>query len=306
MKLPNFLIIGVEKSGTTSIYNYLKQHPQIYMSPVKETNFLEKNWEEIDAEIRAKINLERVRSGRKERIDTFDKYCQLFEAATDEIALGEVSPNYLFHYQSSSERILKYVPHAKLIAMLRNPVERAYSDYLMHVRDVIGTTRSLSEQLQYRSNSSFTLRKGLYSEPLEYFFAKFNRDQIKIYLYEDFCQDPIGIMQDMYRFIGVDDAFCPDMTKRSQVAQVPKVESLNALLKTKNPLRSTAAAILKFILPLEVRQNLRSSLINMNSQGKEKAQLAAEERQQLIEFYRGDILKLQDLLGRDLSAWLDA
>ncbi|MEQ8956354.1 MAG: sulfotransferase, partial [Coleofasciculus sp. C2-GNP5-27] len=76
MKLPTFLIIGVQKAGTTSIYNYLKQHPQIYMSPVKETNFLEKNWEELETQ-------------RKAKIDTFEKYCQLFEGVTDEIAIGE-------------------------------------------------------------------------------------------------------------------------------------------------------------------------------------------------------------------------
>ncbi|NEP01043.1 MAG: sulfotransferase [Symploca sp. SIO2E9] len=292
-KLPTFLIIGVQKAGTTSIYNYLKQHPQVYMSPVKETNFLERDWETIAPEV---VN--------KNGIDTFEKYSQLFTGVKEELAIGEASPNYLFHYESASERILRYLPNAQLIAVLRNPVERAYSDCLMHVRDAIGAgkSRTLSEQIKSKSNSSFTLRKGLYSQQLKYFFDAFGKDKIKVYLYDDFSKKPVDTIQDMYRFIGIDDHFCPDMSKKSQVAQVPKVQFLNTLLRKQNPLREFAASVLKNFLPLPLRQNLRSSLINMNSTG--KTSLSLEERQELVEFYREDILKLQDLIQRDLSSWL--
>ena len=92
MKLPTFLVIGIEKAGTTSVDNYLKQHPQVYMSPVKEPNFLERDWEHADlSKMKPKQN----------RIDTFEKYCNLFGDVTEEKAIGEVSPNYLFHYQES-------------------------------------------------------------------------------------------------------------------------------------------------------------------------------------------------------------
>ncbi|NEO31535.1 MAG: sulfotransferase [Symploca sp. SIO3C6] len=292
-KLPTFLIIGVQKAGTTSIYNYLKQHPQVYMSPVKETNFLERDWENLAPEV---IN--------KNGIDTLEKYSQLFAGVKDEVAIGEASPNYLFHYESASARILRYLPDAKLIAILRNPIERAYSDYLMHIRDAIGAgkSRTLSEQIKSRSNASFTLRKGLYYEQLKYFFDAFGKEQVKVYLYDDFSKKPLDTIQDLYKFIGVDDTFNPDMSKKSQVAQVPRVQFLNTLLRKQNPLRKFTASVLKNIIPLQVRQNIRSSLIDMNSTG--KPSLSTEERQELVKFYREDILKLQDLIHKDLSSWL--
>ncbi|MEQ9667893.1 sulfotransferase family protein [Coleofasciculus sp. G2-EDA-02] len=294
MHLPTFLIIGVQKAGTTSIYNYLNQHPQIYMSPVKETNFLEKNWEEIEDQ-------------RKAKIDTFEKYCQLFTGVKDEIAIGEASPNYLFHYESSSERIKRYVPNAKLIAVLRNPVDRAYSDYLMHIRDAIGKGKrtSLSEQIKYRADKSFVILKGFYYKHLQHFYEEFDREQIQVYLYDDLSKKPIEFMQNMYRFVGVDDTFLPDVSKKAQVAKVPKNTAVNNILRQQNPLRTIVSSGLRLILPLEVRQNLRSRLIQMNSQEKKAAPLSPEDRQQLIELYREDILKLQDLIQRDLSAWLN-
>lgn len=293
MKLPTFLIVGVQKAGTTSIYNYLKEHPQVYMSPIKETNFLEKDWEKAAPEIRSK---------KGNGIYTFEKYCQLFAEVKDEIAIGEVSPNYLFHYKSSSECILRYLPNVQMLAILRNPVERAYSDYLMHVRDEISTDRSLSYHIK-RRHSSFTILKGFYSEHIAYFGDKFGHDTLKIYLYDDLCKDPVGLMQDIYRTIGVDDTFIPDISRKAQIAQVPKVKFLNTILRKPNPLRSLVAGGLKYVLPLDVRQNIRSRLININSQ-KTVPPLTPAERQQLVEIYREDILKLQELIQRDLSSWL--
>ena len=295
MKYPNFLIIGVQKAGTTSIYNYLRQHPQVYMSPIKETNFLEKDWEKVGRE----QNLYNSNG-----IDTWEKYCQLFADAKDEIALGEASPNYLFHYESSVERILKYVPEAKLIAILRNPIERAYSDYLMHIRDEIGEQLSLKAEIELRPRSSFLLKKGFYSTQLKYYFENFDNSQIKIYLYDDLKANPIKLMQDLYKFIGVDSSFCPDMSEKVQMAQIPKSRLVNKLLKKQNPVRSFVAKNLKLFLPEAQRQKLRSQLIKLNSDGKEKAKLSQEERKMLKDLYQEEIVSLQELIGRDLSGWL--
>lgn len=296
MKLPNFLIIGVQKAGTTSIYNYLKQHPQVYMSPVKETNFLEKDWEKLAKDKPSKS---------QNKIDTFEKYCELFKDVTNEIAIGEASPNYLFHYNTSSELIQRYVPNAKLISILRNPTERAHSDYLMHVRDAIGTqNKSLLDQVKYSSHKSFVLRKGFYYEHLKHFYDKFDRQQIRVYLYDDLRKDAVKFMQEMYRFIGVDDSFSVDVSHRAQTAKVPKNQTVNKLLQKPNPLRNSVASVLKTFMPEETRQKIRSSLVNLNSNDKSKAALSPEERKALIDLYRNDILQLQDLIDRDLSAWL--
>ena len=295
MKYPNFLIIGVQKAGTTSIYNYLGQHPQVYMSPIKETNFLEKDWEKVGKE-QSLYN--------SNGIDTWEKYCQLFAGAKDEIALGEASPNYLFHYKSSVERILKYVPEAKLIAILRNPIERAYSDYLMHIRDEIGEQLSLKAEIELRPRSSFLLKKGFYSTQLQYYFEHFDKSQIKIYLYDDLKANPVKLMQDLYKFIGVDNSFYPDMSEKVQTAQIPKSRLVNKLLRKQNPVRSFVAKNLKLFLPEAQRQKLRSQLIKLNSDGKDKAKLNQEERKILQDLYQEEIVSLQELIGRDLSSWL--
>lgn len=295
MVLPNFIIFGVEKAGTTSIYNYLKQHPQIYMSPIKETNFFEKDWENALPEVKAK---------KRNGIYSLEKYCQLFEAVTDEIAIGEVSPNYLFHYQESVKTIKAVLPDAKMIAILRNPVDRAYSDYLMHIRDVIGQPQTLKEQLKHRPQQSFTLRKGLYYEPLKHYFDAFSKENIKIYLYDDLCQDAVELMQDIYSFLNVDSMFKPDTSYKSQVAQVPKNKNFNYLLRVKNPFRTSVASFLKMFLSEKKRQMLRSQLLSLNSTKKASLTLSSDERSLLLEYYREDILKLQGLINRDLSAWL--
>jgi hypothetical protein len=295
MKLPNFIIFGVQKAGTTSIYNYLQQHPQVYMSPLKETNFWNKDSKDI------KPN--RI-PNKSPKILTFEQYAQLFDDVKDEIAVGEASPNYLFHYQTSSELIYQNLPQVKLMAILRDPSERAYSDYLMHIREAENGGKTLIEQLKYSSHKSYVLRKGLYYQPLKCYLEKFNQDQIRVYLYEDLCKSPMQFMQNMYKFLGVDPTFCPDTTRKSQEGKLPKNQAVNNLLRTQNPIRKAAANALKIIMPLQVRQNIRSQILQLNSIDKKQLPLPAQDRKLLIDFYRDDILQLQELIGRDLTNWL--
>ncbi|MEM9907106.1 MAG: sulfotransferase, partial [Cyanobacteria bacterium P01_D01_bin.44] len=275
-RLPTFLIIGVQKSGTTSIYNYLKRHPQIFMSPVKETNFFEREWTQELPEVLAR---------RKTPINTLADYTQLFVGATDEIALGEASPNYMFHHQRSVELIHAQIPDAKLIAVLRNPVERAYSDYLMNVRDAVGKQhRSLAEQVKTRGESSYVLLKGKYTDSIQHFIDVFGADQVQVFLYDDLRKDAIAFMQQMYEFIGVDTTFTPDTSRKAQTAQVPKNQALNRLLKTENPVRSAASGLLRVLLPAAARARLRSQVISLNS-GSKKQGLSAEDRALLQDYY---------------------
>ncbi|MGB3511688.1 MAG: sulfotransferase [Microcoleaceae cyanobacterium] len=298
MKLPNFLIVGVQKAGTTSIYGYLKQHPQVYMSPVKETNFFSTDWE--------KKTENKSDTKKKKRIDSWNKYCELFQNVKNEIAIGEASPNYFANYKTSSQMILRYVPDVKMIAILRNPVDRAYSDYLMHLRDGInvGKVRSFSEQVKFRADTSSTIKKGFYYSPVKHYFDTFGQEKLKIILYDDLSKNSLGIMQDIYKFIGVDDKFNPDTSIRQQAAAIPKNQAMNNLLQTKNPIRTAMSSTLKVLMPLEMRQKIRSSLIKLNSGGKELKPLSSEDRKLLTDFYREDILQLQDLIQRDLSSWL--
>ena len=296
MKLPTFLIVGVQKAGTTSIYNYLQEHPQVFMSRIKETNFLEQDWSSLPPE-----------KQNKNGIVTIEDYAALFADVRDEIAIGEASPNYLFHYESSAARIKKYVPDARLIMVLRNPIERAYSDYLMHIRDAINTNStkvmSFSEQIDKRAHKSFIIRKGFYATPVKYYLDCFDKDQIKVFLYDDLVRDPQQFMEEFYTYIGV-DSFQADVSKKVQQAKIPKNQAINNLLQSKNPLRAFVANTLKTVVPLETRQNIRDRLINFNSQSKKSMPLTDSDREKLINLYREDILQLQYLIDRDLSGWL--
>lgn len=302
MTLPNFLIFGVQKAGTTSVYSYLRQHPQVYMSPIKETEFMSRDIAAAEATDQNEAAPQLTPGGRR-RILTIQDYQALFDGVKDEVAIGEASPNYLFAHQRAVPNIQKYAPEAKLIAILRNPVERAYSDYLMHVRQVIGNRRSLAEQIKTKADSSHTLLKGCYYEGTRHFLETFGADQVKIFLYDDLQQDSDKLMREIYRFIGVDSHFQVDTRQRQQAAEVPKNQTFNQLLRTHNPLRTAAGTLLRVVMPEAQRQKLRSRLISANSQGKDAAPLSSEDRALLENYYRDDILRLQDLIGRDLSSW---
>ena len=302
MTLPNFLIIGVQKAGTTSLYNYLREHPQVYMSPLKETDFLSYKPPLISESGSASAENLLTKGGRK-RILTIDDYRELFDGVRDEIAIGEASPNYLFLHEQSVQMIKKYVPDAKLIVVLRNPVERAYSDYLMNVRELVGNRKPLAEQVIGSAQSSYTLLKGRYYEGMKHFLEAFPPEQIQILMYSDLTKDSDRFMSQLYDFIGVDSSFKANTQKRQQTAQVPKNQNINKLLRTRNPLRSAAGAMLRAVMPEAQRQKLRSRLIAANSQGKEGLPLTNEDRQLLENYYRDDILRLQDLIATDLSDW---
>ncbi|MEL7331415.1 MAG: sulfotransferase [Cyanobacteria bacterium J06560_2] len=302
MVLPNFLIFGVQKAGTTSIYGYLSQHPQVYVSPLKETDFFCRDLSEAAAE--AATGPQLTRGGRK-KILTLADYEELFSGVTDEIAIGETSPNYLFRHEQAVPGIQANAPNAKLIAILRNPVERAYSDYLMHVRQVVGNRKPLAEQVATSPESSHTLLKGRYYEGMKHFLAVFGPEQVTVFLYDELRKDTPGLMRQIYSIIGVDPGFEANTERKAQTAQVPKNQSVNQLLQTKNPLRTIAGSVLRRVLPEEKRQALRSRLIAANSTGKEGLPLSAEDRQLLENYYREDVKRLQDLLKRDLSGWFE-
>src|SRR5436309_11753413 len=139
MTLPNFLIIGAAKAGTTSLYHYLRQHPDIYMSPVKEPAYY------ASASVAA-------RSGRSRGIRTRAAYERLFAAAGAERARGEASPQYL-NDDAAPDRIAADLRDVRLIVSLRNPVDRAYSSYLGRVAG--GTERRRVDEAMRRGTYYF-------------------------------------------------------------------------------------------------------------------------------------------------------
>lgn len=292
-KLPNFLVIGTVSAGTTSIYYYLRQHPQIYMSPVKEPRFFSYDGE------KESFGGPKIKSPS---VTDYETYCSLFRNVKDEIAIGEITPTYLYH-PKSPHSIYKYIPDAKLIAILRNPVDRAYSNFLRVTKQGREPCTTFAQALEdeperIKQNWSSTFHHkqvGFYAEQLARYYALFPKNQIKIFLYEDFCTKPTQIIKEIFEFLEVDSSFVPDIAYKSNVNGIPKNRFLYALI-SENPLRP----LLIPFMPLSLRavvSRLKNTMI-------EKPKLAPELRQQLIEDYREDINKLQHMLQRDLSTWL--
>ena len=298
-RMPNFLIIGAAKSGTTSLYHYLSQHPDVYMSPVKEPNFFALEGERPS--FRA--------PGADERINRWsvtdpDEYRNLYKGANGERALGEASPVYLYSERAVG-RIKHHVPDARLIVILRNPAERAYSGFLHLLLNGRETVKGFGEALaleeeRRRENWDWIWHyksMGFYHEQLSRYYEAFGPDQIKVYFYEDLEGDPAGVVRDAYGFLEVDDSFVPRPPARYNATGVPRSRRLNDLLRTDNPLKSA----LRPLVPKKFRRKL---LMNMQNRILVKPPVPERERRQLVEEYGEDVTKLQGLIGRDLSEWL--
>jgi hypothetical protein len=306
MTMPNFFIVGAQKAGTTSLYHYLNQHPQVYMSPIKEPFF-------FDPELDSKGEvLRREFGGHRQppRFTNIDEYSTLFEGARGEKAIGEATPLYIYA-PGTAERIERYVPGAKSIALLRNPADRAYSAFLyalrMGVEPLTDFAQALREEpFRMRNGWHYIFHyrsRGLYYQQLKRYYEVFGRERFGVWLYEDMREDPASVAQSVFRFLEVDDTFASDTSSRYNPAGVPASQSARAAMRATNRavwvLRKVLAPT-SSILPLafKMRRAVQSRVLT------EPPPIDPELREELVEGYKEDILRLQELIGRDLSIWL--
>jgi len=290
--LPNFLIIGAPKSGTTSLYEYLREHPQVFMSPVREPNFFSFGMGELPAPTAPGIRM----------IRDLDAYCRLFSGVTSETAIGEASPSYL-RVPETAGRIRRYVPGAKLVAILRDPIERAYSAFLMLRRNGWETLTDFDEAIEAEQRGERRerpyLERSRYAPQLRRYLEHFPREQLQIHLYDDLRDDAARLVRDTYRFLGVGTSFEPDSTRRHNAAgSFRSLRTQRFLDELPRPLRSTAERL----VPLNVRKRAYWRLRAWNT--RPQPPMPPGTRKRLLPLVRDDVLALQDLLGRDLSAWL--
>lgn len=275
--LPNFFLAGAPKSGTTSLYHYLDQHPEIYMSPIKEPNY-------FASEIRLDRFSERLRP-RAERdakalqtylagpmrekrfggiVTEWADYQKLFREADGRKAIGEASVCYLWS-ESAAANIRRCIPDARIIIILCNPVEMMFSMdiHTLRSRAIELTFREAIEMgLEQRGGAIDVMHPfldfGFYHGQVKRLLENFSQDRVRVYWYEDYRADPARMLADIFRFLEVDSNFLPDMSQRYLEAGMPDVV------------------------------------------------LGAADRAFLVELYRDDIGQLGRLLGRDLSSWVGA
>ena len=278
MTLPNFLVIGAPKAGTTSLHVHLRAHPQVFMPDLKEPRF---------------FGYEGEGERLKFPIRTLEEYAALFEPVTDEIAIGEATPHYLV-YPHAAQRIHDLIPGARLIASLRDPVERSYSVYQMNLRN-----RGVNEGVPFIEaiGKDQSLRET-YGDMLARYFALFPPEQLKVILLEDLEKAPQATIRALYGFLGVDPEFVPaDLLKVANPGGEPRNKLLHTMLSDPR-LRQFSRAF----FPNALAERLRG----LRSRNLEKQPLKPEDRRAAIGFFRDDILRTQDLIGRDLSSWLRA
>jgi hypothetical protein len=303
MTMPNFLLIGAAKSGTDALSEHLSQHPQVYMSANKEPHFFVA---EGQPEIPYRGPRDRDTITRLDSwVSTLEEYQALFEGVTTEQAIGEGSTWYIYD-ECAPVRIRRHMPHARIIAILRNPADRAYSAFTMMLRDGRETTADFSRALAMEDERVrdgweplwHYLRMGFYHGQVKRYYDTFDPARVRVILYDDFLERPGEMMRDLFRFLQVDDGFEADTTRRLNVSAVPKNLAVQRFITGQNPIKAIARAV----APDDLRQRIKEKLVH--STLTKPAPLAPELRQQLAGVYREDILRLQELIGRDLSRWL--
>ena len=298
--LPNFLIVGAAKSGTTSLYHYLGQHPQVYMSPVKEPKFITAQF--LEFPLRGKGDDE----AEKSIIKNFDDYKKLFKKVKNEKALGEASIDNLYFYEGAIKYIKQYFGDVKIIIILRNPIERAFSQYVMfkNHREYLSFEDALDKEEERKSKNwaFFWYYKdlGFYYYSVKAYMENFN--QVKIYLYDELRDDSLGLMNDIYKYLEVDDTFVPEMDVKYNVSGIPKNKAVYSLVFKPNLFKKVITKpVLRFFLTEEKRKKLAEKF---RKKILRKEKIKPETREYLRNIYRDDILKLEGLLGKNLSHWL--
>ena len=296
--LPTFLVIGAAKAGTTAVYEFLRQHPQVFMSPVKEPHFFALEGEPIaffgpgDAE-----SINRV------GINDLNRYRALFAGAGGYRARGEGSVSYLYSPRAP-RRIAEHLAEVRLIAVLRDPVERAYSTYLYQRSRGLEPAATFADALadeprriaggwhhiwHYRA-------MGDYGAQLARYLEVFEKDRMLICFYDDLVHDAHAFMRRGFHFVGVDEGLRLDTRVAPGASGVPRYPLLETVLFRNRALKRSLRAALPERLLARVGSRLRRRTL---ARPPLDPALAASLRQG----YRRDLETVEAITGRDLSDW---
>jgi hypothetical protein len=290
--LPEFFLIGAMKAGTTSLYRYLAQHPQLFMPTLKEPNFY------ALVDVPADDLPERTR--RQSSLLRSD-YQHLFRRSAPDQRVGEGSIRYLTTARAAAH-IAADRPDARFIAVLRDPAERSWSHFVANrdvgVEPIADFQQALDAEKERRGRGIHHQQLayqwlGLYDQHLRAFDSLFPRDQFCFLLYEDFSTEPAAAVRRVFEFLGVDPDFAPDMTIRHHVTGEARTPALAWLLGHRE-----SRERLKRWLPVGLTAQLGRTLRNP------RPSLDPLLRERLVDACRADIERLQARLDRDLSAWL--
>jgi Sulfotransferase family len=320
--MPNFFVIGAPRSGTTSLYEYLAAHPDVFMSTVKEPDFFIRPSLALAHPLRGaeRANLDADAARFDDLAQDLRSYRSLFASAAGQARVGEASAIYLGN-PIAPWHLRAYVPDAKLIAVLRKPTERAFS-HLVHAKRIyaehgqvsaVGADgMSVDEAFaaavdtallngpfdETTSDPEVWVQSGFYHLHLTRFLSYFPAEQLKVFLFEDLSHRPRELMREVFGFLGIDETFELPTTEAFNASVVPRNQRLFSFFTTTNSLMRKARAL----APTKVRGIAMRTRNRLLGTGKPPADPGLSGKLDAI--YRNDILALQDHLGRDLSHWL--
>ncbi len=288
---PNFFIVGAPKAGTTSLHRYLESHPDICMSTVKEPNYFSATEIEQD-------NL--YYDDAPHFIDEI-KYLELFENCKDVHIIGEASVSYLF-YPNIASKIHTFNADSKIIIVLRNPIERAYSHYLMDYTsgyfnntfdEIVQKQGNLKDPSIYQQ----VVELGLYVSQVKRYMEVFERENILILFQEEMFKDTENTVQLVYKFLNVDNSVLLKTDKKLHAYKEPKGFLAKFLY------RST---FFKSIIRKFVSKDIKLKLKNLLVKERVKPKMSNEARGELLRLYKNDVQELESLLNIDLKEiWKD-
>lgn len=305
-RLPDFVVIGAGKSGTTSLNEYLKEHPHIFMSTRKEPNFFA-----YELANEKDFNLKSSKEFYKDSVLKLEDYLQLFKGSKKDQLLGEVSNTYL-NSEMACTRIRHHIPNAKLIAILRHPADRLFSRYSHYTREGLlpedgGLDRVFDKSTSWWKRPDM-ITEGLYYGQLKRYYDNFPKENIRVYLYENFIDDTAAVVEDLFKFLEID----PAVKVATDIVYNKSGTVKNKAVDNIVGQNSAIILLLKKIAPslhFWMKENVRVNrwLYNLRNKNLQKADFSPKLRKEIVEkIYAQDIKKLSGLIDQDLSHWLKA
>ena len=289
--LPNFLVIGAAKAGTTALHWYLAEHPTVFMTRVKDPSYFAYGTDAEGRLLWGDPELHRF------PVRSLADYERLFADAAGFAAVGEASTMYLECPQSAA-RIHSLLPEVRLICGIRHPVDRAYSDYQMYLRTQgqrIDPARHLTSGAAWARPDSRWMLIGRYYAQLARYLQFFPRERIHVYLFDQMKGEPRETVQAVYRFLGVDSTFVPDFETPHNVGGMPANLLLEGLLSS-----SAIRSVAPWIPTRAANWARRLRARNM----RQAPRLPPELKKELTEPFREDIRNTSRLIGISLEHWL--
>lgn len=298
---PHFLVIGAGKSGTTSLHEYLKQHPQIFMAR-KEPNFFA--YENLDP---STLDGPDDRKHYAQSFVSPESYLNLFAEAREGQLRGEVSNTYISK-DGAWANIQRRLPEVKLIAILRHPAERLFSRYTHLLRDgqdLAGAPEAFFDRQSLWWRRSDLVQEGFYHQRLKPFFDHFPREQIKVFLYEDFVGNTKAVMREIFTFLGVDASVEVETEVVYNKSGTVKNPMVHRIIGPNSFLIRSGKALFPGLLERLKEGRFYAWLNQQRNRNLQKPKLSAALWQRLVdEVYAEDIRQLAGLLEKDLDAWL--